>query len=431
MKKIILIGLLTTIIWFTNADFWPRWNWTYTFTVWEPEVLWEYTYVFDNKGNLNTNWSKVAYKTYIATNDNSYYVQYARHNGKMYYWNYSAVQQNYNQWYIDKWCINPNINQCADDKPWNYNKTTEEVIQNIWTIENVIFWQESTARNRAYSNRWIKLCFYDNYNYYCANCAKSACISWLTGENLNLTYSQVESFNWSNSPIKIAWYDPIWQCPTLAQVEKTYWLQKEVCYAWFDLNSIYMSWRNDIITPWTWATIIETRQTTSWSMNIQTRYDTYREYYKNRNNDIRPFEWRYTALLWTQIARQMYGKNKTSFQILNYCNIALYEWDKEHTTTCTATTGSFQLPIEQAKPTTNDIIESIIATQPEIITPWTWTVFKQILWEQGDREIRESFKSIYWKLTQLFHFRQGKNWILPVYITRIILIIVLLKIFRK
>ena len=431
MKKIILTAWLTILLWITNADFLGTTYWTYEFEVWQPEVLWEYTYVFDSRWSFTTNDFPIAYKQYHA-NTTYYSVQYAWKDGKLYYRNHATANWwEITQWFIDKWCISSNYDDCKDGHNSNYNKTTEEWTSNNPTITKVRFWQESTARDRAYGNRPIKICFYDNVRYYCASCAHNIdCPSWLTGESLNLTMSNVQEYERDRSPIVNAWMIAQKSCPTIKEVEETYGINKNICYAWYDENIIYTQGETTTITPGQWLTLFETRQITSWWMNIQTWYDTYREYYQNAQSNIRAFENKPKALLGAQTVRQMYGKNKSSYTILNYCNVALYTGDK-NATTCTTAPGNFQLPIEEAQPTTQEILESLVSNTPSIITPGTWTVFKQILWEQGNRKIRASFESIYWKLTNLFHFRQGVQWIIPIYITWIILIIVLLKVFRK
>lgn len=176
---------------------------------------------------------------------------------------------------------------------------------------------------------------------------------------------------------------------------------------------------------------------------------TYQEY-ENDVNLYQNYCWNYVAnntacteaFSWNEDKRSIINKlynqgTQTILRSYDYCYLQLSftEEQKNTRTNCTMWTwlqhGSWI--------TTDEIIEDMENHRITIITP-DWTTVYSWFRNNDDVEeeanlsydgIIETMQSIRWKLTNIFYYRSWVTGIIPDYITRILLLIVLFAIFKK
>lgn len=418
-----------------------------------------YSYFIDKYLNFSTN---TQFKLFFTTYQNWYIWTSGPRSWALFwndwkiawYWNlawqYSRIIK---QWYYNSFCysnLNDYVSYCvpsSQTSPWNY-------IEDIQTFYDLGAIYDSFYLNT--NNLLPYLCFISNsrniVSCFWFNLTNNDSVFWdlnkfITSESI-LAWTPSSPWNfdqtkfWLSSLVSSSHNNNInIICPTIWEIKKNSGLTKNVCYAWFTEDNIY--WDSSTFTAWTWLNILQVYEMYSWWMNIQSRYETYREYYKNINSNTSQFENKSKALLGTFFARQTFWNNKTSYQILNYCNLELSNLP-DNATTCTANTWWIHLPLEQAKPTVEDITQRITQQQTNTVLPWwtnqnnSWNIQGESIYADiitntnyGIFDIIDNINSIYNKMTWIFEKRWNVQWIIPIYITWIILLFVLFKLRKK
>lgn len=449
MRKYILWALIGIVsIWFTNADYLNWQPWLYEFNVWQAQQIWNYTYLFDSNANVETDEFKAVYLPYWSPTTQ---VVFWWINWKMYYYSYKSSQYwtTIRQWFLKNWCVSSNLNTCwwiTDNS--NYNVTADEL--NIWTIQNVILWHfNSLSWWNGDPSRNTTLCFYDWNNYYCIACNNidswdrscSSQIDWSLNLDLS-TYQKVSEYTWWNSPFTqtTPTQTPITQysCPTIQQLINAYPEQYNtwLCYS---STTIFSWWQYVQTTP---KTIFELYE---WQQYIDLRNDinTYTNYCKPPatmqacQNAFTGREENYTFV-------SKLPSNIEPIKLRSYCNLNLNM--SPNATTCVYSTGMITTGISL-----DDIAREIGDSERTVITPWKasqWTgnesgsVYDKYLGDQEDddnmfelvrkaKDVIKNMKSIYVKITWIFRWRTGTNGVIPEYITWLICLIVLYKLFKK
>ena len=250
------------------------------------------------------------------------------------------------------------------------------------------------------------------------------------------------SFDWSSSsfsPSQNTTYNE-YSCPTIKQLINTYGEEYNtgLCYS---SNIIDSGGTATTVTP---KTIFELYNTyTSLNEDI-TNYNIFcnRESTKNICQSI--FENKQEQ--YTLIAK--IPSNIQTTKLYQYCNLSLNYQPNQ--TTCTLSWGMIGL---YTGVSINDIVSEIWKIDYTVITPWrppestgtgNWSgsVYDYLLWDQEDdterrnvvqnaKNIIKTMKELYTKFTWIFRGREGKQGIIPFYITWLILLIVLFKLFKK
>lgn len=400
---------------------------------------------------LNTSMEHVFYVPWVKWQYNQNFWVFGYFDWKPYLYLYCNNPYNWSkcssfEWFVQKICVKP-VSKFDITKYNSCNLYSDDVsaFTNAWWFTNwvVFYWNWNSNYDPTI------FCFSDSINYYCmwawpysweSNYSQLSWSLWIMSNNPD----DINRIQWESSPFTRSSSDNNninIICPTIWELKKNSGLTKNVCYAWFTENDIYGD--NSTFTAWTWLNILQVYEMYSWWMNIQSRYETYREYYKNINSNTSQFENKSKALLGTFFTRQTFWNNKTSFQILNYCNLELSNLP-DNATTCTANTWSTSLPLEQASPTVEDITQRITQQQTNTVLPWwtqqnnSWNIQGESIYADiitntnyGIFDIIDNINSIYSKMTWIFEKRWNVQWIIPIYITWIILLFVLFKLRKK
>lgn len=220
------------------------------------------------------------------------------------------------------------------------------------------------------------------------------------------------------------------------------WITPQQCYWWYPIDTIYNTgtilyqWYQ----AWTGASILDLYNLYSWNYNwYQSTYMTEEQtkisqflsenYQWYENNGLSFFIWKPEALI-TIIQQYNNGNQKATekgrwyslFQLYTYCDLLINHNNNEEYTGNTATP---------------DMRRNGIDTEnQEIVLPVTWSVFDELQqdWEfkrNKAQDVRDTINSVYTKLTKIFKLRWWVQGIIPDYITRILLLIILFAIFKK
>lgn len=444
-KKILgtLLVLWTCIAWITQGA-WQWWNYTLPleFTTNNSDII-----IDENLNISNFSWWKIwlfkiqDYNNYIRWNEWKIYWYYN-------YWNTCRYQ-----WEMDKMCIGT-LDQARNPTPvpWictsNYSSETAEAFYN-WEFgtefETILVMNETNAQA-------LNLCFLDttdNNTTYCLSAYQR------TDKQLPCytTFEDLQSniIAW-DSPFQWWWESeitPIIYTGTITNQHAIYayeqlGLTANQCYWWYPIDKLYNTW--DILYQWyqagTGATIIDLYNTNSW--NYQGYNSTYmtleqtkitqflsENYEGYQTNGLQFFIWKQEALItimqqyknWNQQALNKGKEGYSLFQLYTYCDLLInYNNDNEYT-------GNTATPDMRRN--------GINSENHNIITPQTGTVFDQLQDEEGNytrnkaQDIRDTINRVYSKLTTIFKFRSWVEGIIPQEIIRILLIIILFKIFKK
>lgn len=413
---------------------------------------------FNANGNFTTSMNFIGNTTNMyGTN---YYNMYGRRNGTMQKL-YSQGNQ-YNRLYTYTgaclWSIE-NITEYGvrEFSCWEYNNhatyITNENIANLqirWNINMIIV---SRADNRA------KFCFVSEYT------TQVLCYWVWPEEEITAPAGITTPYNatniWSNffttNPFINNWWwngtgnttmnTNTYLCPTIQQLIDTYdtnIYNVDLCYS---SSLIYSWWTINRITP---KTMEELYPTYTWFYQDMIAYDTYCRQPYNNETCRSIFTWK--EIEYTLIAK--IPTNVHASKVYQYCHLqtlpnknastCIASWTIAEWIIATGTTAeTWQIQINSQR-----MIQELTNWQATLITPqWitiinltgnttttTWNnIYSDIidLNNYNGRDIIGSLKSMYNKLSWLFYARNGVDGIIPDYITRILLIIVLFALRKK
>lgn len=363
LYSILLISCFILLGNFSKSEFVSSWyyytslsdvysdNWGYTYFVWSD---WNF-----NTSDLDFN-SKVFYWPYI---DNSVYNHFniGWIDWNLYFDQYlSSNWITSIQWFIDKWCIssvssrqssygflhndcvyNKSLSQVKSSVSWGFSSYAFEV---VWSQRPIWFFNSSP----------LQYCLSDWINDFCFECWVTNCPSWLTWSlDLSLTsfqdisnYSRWYSpFDWhinwwsSEAVIWTLWGDQNYIKCTLNTALQWYnykWYTERLCYWWLD-----DFWVFDSAIPiyWNWLTVTDIF---SWTKSLRAQWHTWSDFTKSawfwywRNLYKWYKHWMYSnnpfynvpTVLFTYFAAvDVYGGAFDNDSILEYCKIALHDWD--------------------------------------------------------------------------------------------------------
>lgn len=356
---------------------------------------------------------------------------------------------------------------------WNWNWTT----WSMYVTVSCVWWYEC---NWTILKQWY-------FKY--VNILDLSYFDWVIN-TIPMWYTPVEEYFWNqiyNNPDKLMiwWYGVMqrwWVCFIYSE------LQKAVCFS-FDRsedasylrdNAWVTSQELDYLKEY-WTMSPFTQNTPSWKpdtewvcMTIQDMLDrqngTYNTWMCYSNTRYLTNTWRVTNTpkfitelypTYTELRQDMnlYTNYCTPPADMNYCQQA-FSWKEDSytliqkipTTTdltvlydfCTTyQTRSWDLQknvcdmteeerknLRPSQMTQEWYAERIAKHPTTTTTPTTWTVYDDLTDEQ-DRDLLEAIPRVYTKITWIFKARSWVNGIIPDYITWILLLIVLFKLFKK
>lgn len=340
-----------------------------------------------------------------------------------------------------------------------YTHDISELYTNNWNVTELSFWVNSDRDEYLFisSREYRYMCItFDNKDTYCVSCAfeqnNTNCYWWQTeylpsNTIYSYTYTDYEQYI-GTSPFNSSWWWNWWwnstditqySCPTIQQLINTYGDQYNtwLCYS---STLIYTGGTIQTIEP---KTIFELYPTYTWftqAINLYYNYCTAPATQETCNN---AFEWNE---LWRTIINKLPNDAKNS-SVYQYCNLQLNYEDK-NATTCTL----WQTWILAPWITINDIVNEIWNQDITVVTPWTppeweewngsWSVFDNLIWENTEdterrniienaKNIVQTMKELYAKFTAIFRWRSWTEWFIPEYITWMLLLIILYKLFKK
>lgn len=219
-------------------------------------------------------------------------------------------------------------------------------------------------------------------------------------------------------------------CPTIQQLIDAYGTEynESLCYS-----------AKRLLTE-TWI-VITTPQSI---FELFPTYDEWKEWYNTYKN--------YCKGTSTEICRQAFSGEQAQWSIYNkaptdtiglyqYCHLQLEIEDKTQTTCVMSTWAIYATGVNEAirKESLNkqSAIDIMIGSMVNLenVLPTSGSVLDALKneWEERkiDRNFIDSIQELYNTFMTLFHYRNGVSGIIPDYITRIILIIVLFAVFKK
>ena len=217
---------------------------------------------------------------------------------------------------------------------------------------------------------------------------------------------------------------------------------ENLCYS---SSLIYSWWTIQQITP---KTIFELYPTYTWFTADISTYNTY----CRSPNTTQACQ---TAFNWKDIEYTLLAKipdNIKKANLYQYCHLQL-DYEDKNATTCTLQASGLMATGINETITVNDIITAIGEEDYTVITPWTppeatgtwnWSgsVYDGLLGNNEDdterwniienaKNIVQTMKELYAKFTGIFRAREWTSWFIPEYITWILLLIILFKLFKK
>lgn len=357
-------------------------------------------------------------------------------------WNFA-----YCTWTTDEW------NTCYQR---NFTKTFEEAKERIEWL--TLSWYTFIIQNRLnewfYTNKYTyQICatYIDSDRYLCINVPHA---NW--NASAQCTANQQCNYyitNWKTTPwIDTSFIANLWATVSPFYVEE-WWTERYIklpmCYTiqqkidtfpsnyntgmCYSTNKIWSGNQFVTVTPKSMLELRPTYQEYEDDVNLYQNYC-----WNNVANNTACWE----AFSWNEDKRSIINKlynqgTQTILRSYDYCYLQLSftEEQKNTRTNCTMWTW-----LQHGSGiTTNDIIEDMENHRITIITPdWT-TVYS---WFRNNDDIEEeanlsydgiikTMQSVRWKLTNIFYYRSWVTGIIPDYITRILLLIVLFAIFKK
>ena len=362
LKKL-FIGLFWLLAFtpFVLADSVSWYPQSYYFTPWISQVLWNYSYTFDNFGNMFTdNWTVISDSAFYQCWSYSYSVfhNYAWLNWKLYYYS-EGNNWNITQWFVNNWCVSDFSNPWSC-YAWPFDVSWEDVKDNIWTITSIVYWSNSLNWWNCSSNTPQLLCFGDGTSYYCANCMNNSnyLVCWLS-DSMNFDFAwfnDISSYNWSSSPFVInddssdiiLIDDSItWTNKEIYNAFLKRWYYKWLCYADYYTWNLVQSWDyiSDLFqwdledSTYYWDSVFDfylsensSLSTHSWS---QQRY--YLMKYTYEQNNLTPFIW-YNKGTWNimfNIYNNHFNDNFSWIDYRTFCDMTvnwfsdndIFTWD--------------------------------------------------------------------------------------------------------
>ena len=420
MKKIILWWLtaILSIISIASASM-------VEFTVDTPTQVSDFTYNFTDDWNFTTNNYPIAWLYTKWNNNNIGIISFAWDvvedelwNGYWwlyFYWKYFS-NNTVKQWYIEHWCI---WNNCT--------YTTADLIELNPTITKVTF--GSNNNGYVFNNNWFAryeagICFEDTtQTKYCAYCwYGDNCTSGLTG-TLNLNYNSIDDI-WERtrtvSPMtetSPAQQNPetTYPCTTIDEyVQRTKTYNTGMCYT----NTLQLSWNQIItVTPKTMTEVFPTYTDLRNSINLYYNYCTPPA---TQESCITAFTGKEHQI---EIIRKLPNENE-AYNVYDFCNLYLnYSGD---TNICDLTPEQLWVSMTTAEWYAEYITDNGI----NITIPTSWSVFDGIR-DNSSRDIVSAVPNVITKISWIFKNNTWVTGIIPNYITRIILLIVLYAVFKK
>lgn len=343
------------------------------------------------------------------------------------------------------WVSNNNTDNYWAD---HYNKTLEEIIQETqWkTPTNYIYHYYS------WNDYNLVVCAnYEDINY-------AWCIPWM-----RQTYTQWSNIytlmtNWNTANIWITYMEEnIWQSPIIAWWPWTEWwpiscvnIKTQIMLYWAKYNT-WMCYTNGYTFSWnqlvqTWKlsifdiypSYVDFRE----ALNVYSTYcnpnaPTTQQYCENKMSEYSPYTYQfYTYLMNANSNNEAFWVD--SEKLYQYCHLQLNFTEEEKRSECADTVDNYYATWTNEETANGNPFEWVsewIENNIEIAVPRTWTVFDEFLeWDTRIVGITDrfwNFKELYHKITWLFKYRWTQEWIIPWYITAMIMIILLLAIFKK
>lgn len=341
----------------------------------------------------------------------------------------------------------------------NFTKTYEEAQERVdWLT---LSWYTFILQNRLnwwfYANTYTyQICatYVDSDRYLCINVPHANWNAWgqcITSNQCNYT-TTTKTTPWIDASFIASLWPTIspfyveenttptpvtWSCPTIQDLINAYptnyntWL----CYS----SSLIISGGTlQTVTP---SSIFELFPSIQEFWNYINLYNNYCTNANTTTACQTAFDWNQDK--YTLIAKLPNETNRIG--IYQYCHYQL-NIENKNTSTCVMSTGEMYATgvneqiaeeIENQNTSLIWLIEDSIQNIKEIPTFNTWYVFDELLDDGETRtdgiklDVFKTFLLLWSKITTIFYFRNSQPWIIPEFITTIIIIIVLFKLFKK
>lgn len=454
---LVLLATASSIFAWTQAESltmtWRDWYWNPLYAYeWNVNTQYEN---FDNTATIliDENWNLKTNETTNAIQINNAWWR----KSTIMYWNKNKEIERINWRKIiwNSWrCYNTNTviwNQC-----WEYNLTTNDILEmknwNFIKYTLQAWWWITPQAWYSYTQQY--LCLYNEYwNSYCTK-------SWTPEQNnenatiIELCWDEKWCTAWTFT--SLYWTSPF-NIPTNWNTQINTWkicpmIQFEIDMYWRKYNT-WLCYTNSI--EFTWWTV-QTVQPQS-IFEIFNSYTEYVNRYNLWNNNCHaPYTQEHCNNAMSEKRRSIQIFNKIeqawvdSEKVYQYCHLQLDFTEEQKRTlgTCQIETETNQpyyatwVNGQQSKPNTLEWITNALQNwqiEEEIPIPNTWTVFDRILpeWVVGRKDVLLDYKfyshfaMLYTKITNLFKARWEQEGIIPPYITSLLLLIILFKIYKK
>lgn len=416
----------------------------------------------DNFWNFNTSaWNTAENVFYLLSYDMSSTNWYFRTYMYMYYdWTWLVVNRknwsDFFTWYIDIFRIStyedlPNLNRW-DWWVWTW---TWEDVKNTWIgwhITDILYNQISNAMwNFCFrsSDLDLSICFRCSWGIWMVDCVKSTNnYTQSDTDNTNTTFYYLDTSLFKSSSLIWPWW-PWWpwtewwpiSCVNIKTQIMLYWAKYNtwMCYT----NGLTFSW-NQLVQTWKlsifdiYPSYIDFRE----ALNVYSTYcnpnaPTTQQYCENQMSEYSPYTYQFYNYL-----KNANSENQAfwveSEKLYQYCHLQLNFTEEEKRSECADTVDNYYATWTNEETANGNPFEWVsewIENNVEIAVPRTWTVFDEFLeWDTRVVGITDrfwNFKELYHKITWLFKYRWTQEWIIPWYITAMIMIILLLAIFKK
>lgn len=383
--------------------------------------------------NAVLNWLNFSYnntsKIFHLWNEqrNTIYTKFWWESDWLHYTKFNYNSRNKAYWKINWFyiCSSNFLDDLGDENVFSFYLNQESACQyHDWytDIDNylhqgsIYFWTFNTTQN----DNWSVLC-YQNWtdNRLCFDLS-NVTVLW----NSFLSDSEI---NWIDNPFFNWWWGGLgWNntnnnylCPTVWQLLNTYSSEYNtgLCYS---SSLLLQNWVVTTVEPQSIFELFEN----------QSEFNNYRQLYWNYcSNSVSVSSDCQNAFAWKDLQYTLLAKIPWSIPSLNlysYCNLALNQ--DPNTSTCVAE-GVYNTGV-----TREDVINSIINWDYQVIVPSTWSVADDVFWSwmELNWDFINTLQSIYSKFTSFFTTQSwGWNWILPWYIISMLLVIILFKLFKK
>ena len=420
----------------------------------------------DNNWNFNWYSSDILKNVIFWKNSTKFAFYYYTPDGIWYYNNagWTPTTNNSRYWLVERYQITWYNNYLTynSNNFWYATWNTREEVQALWLkqwdITDIAYVYPTNSTDRWFynfgaclrsENKDVSICFWCSSSN--SNCQIN---TWadniITYDNSSIAwFESIPDTYLNNSPFAWWWWEttPIIYTGTITNQHAIYayeqlWITPQQCYWWYPIDTIYNT--GNILyqwyQAWTGASIIDLYNLYSWNYNwYQSTYMTEEQtkisqflseiYQWYENNGTSFFIWKPEAII--TIIQQYNNANQKAiekgrwyslFQLYTYCDLLINHNNNEEYTGNTATP---------------DMRRNGIDTEnQEIVLPATWSVFDELQqdWEfkrNKAQDIRDTINSVYTKLTKIFNLRWWVQGIIPDYITRILLLIILFAIFKK